>query len=103
MNKEHIPRDRDPKTEIENSIKTQYVNSVNQINKNSDHIKSLINQNASLKNEIKNLEEIHETVKQGINSTKKEINNNNSEIESLINQNKELMEKIQNMDKNSTN
>lgn len=104
MNKENIPRNRNPITEIENSkkneIKTKYVNSVNQINDNSDQIKSLINQNNSLKIEIKNLEEIHETVKHGINSTKDEINNNSAEIESLINQNKELTEKIQNMDKN---
>ena len=106
LNKEHTPRNRDPKTEIENSmkneIKTQYINSVNQINNNSTQIESLINKNNNLKNEINNLEAVHETTKQKINSTKSEINNNSSEIESLIDQNKELMEKIQNMDKNST-
>ena len=107
MNKELVPRNRNPKTEIENArkneIKTQYINSINQINDNSNQIKSLINQNDSFKKEIKNLEEIHETVQQGINSTKNEINSNSAEIKSLINQNNELMEKIQNIDENSTN
>jgi chromosome segregation ATPase len=105
LNKEHTPRNRDPKTEIENSmkneIKTQYINSVNQINNNSTQIESLTNQNSRLNEKIKNLQEIHETTMQKINSTKSEINNNNSEIESLINQNKELMEKIQNISENS--
>ena len=101
LNKEHTPRNRDPKTEIENSmkneIKTQYINSVNQINNNSIQIKSLINKNNNLKKEISNLEAVHKTINQEINSTKSKINNNSSEIESLINQNKELMEKIQNI------
>ena len=105
LNKEHTPRNRDPKTEIENSmkneIKTQYINSVNQINDNSTQIESLINQNSSLNEKMNNLQEVHETAKQGINSTKSEINNNNSEIKSLIDQNKELMEKIQNISENS--
>ena len=105
LNKEHTPRNRDPKTEIENSmkneIKKQYINSVNQINNNSVRIKSLINKNNNLKEEISNLEAVHKTIKQKINSTKSEINNNSSEIESLINQNKELMEKIQNIPENS--
>ncbi len=106
LNKEHTPRNRNPKTEIENSmkneIKKQYINSVNQINNNSRHIKSLITQNNTLKNEINDLKEIHKTTTQRINSNKTEININSSEIESLINQNKTLMEKIQNMDKSST-
>ena len=106
LNKEHTPRNRDPKTEIENSmkneIKTQYLNSINQINNNSTHIESLINKNNTLKEEISSLETAHETTKQKINSAKSEINSNSSEIESLINKNKTLMEKIQNMDKNST-
>ena len=105
MNKEHTPRNRDPRTEIKNSmkneIKTQYINSVSQINDNNTQIESLINQNSSLNEKIKNLQEVHETAKQGINSSKNEINNNSSEIESLINQNKELMEKIQNISENS--
>ena len=106
LNKEHTPRNRDLQTEIENSmkneIKIQYLNSVNQINNNSTQIESLINKNRNLKEEIDNLETVHETTKQKINSAKSEITSNSSEIESLINQNKTLMEKIQNMDKNST-
>lgn len=86
---------------MKNEIKTQYINSVSQINDNSTQIESLINQNSSLNEKIKNLQEVHETAKQEINSTKNEINNNNSEIESLIDQNKELMEKIQNISENS--
>lgn len=105
LNKEHTPRNRDPRTEIKNSvkneIKTQYINSVSQINDNSTRIESLINQNSSLNEKIKNLQEVHETAKQEISSTKNEINNNNSEIESLIDQNKELMGKIQNISENS--
>lgn len=105
LNKEHTPRNRDPKTEIENSmkneIKIQYINSINQINNNSIQIKSLINKNNNLKEEISNLEAVHKTIKQEINSTKIKINNNSSEIESLINQNKELMEKIQTISENS--
>jgi len=106
LNKEHTPRNRDPRTEIKNSmkneIKTQYINSVNQINNNSTQIESLIKKNNTLKKEINNLEAVYETTNQKINSTKSEINSNSSEIESLINQNKELMEKIQNIDENST-
>lgn len=105
LNKEHTPRNRDPRTEIKNSmkneIKTQYINSVSQINDNSTQIESLINQNSTLNEKIKNLQEVHKTTKQEINSTKNEINNNNSEIESLIDQNKELMEKMQNISENS--
>ena len=105
MNKEHTPRNRDPRTEIKNSmkneIKTQYINSINQINNNSGQIESLIKKNSNLKEEIISLETVHEATKQKINSTKNEINSNSSEIESLINQNKELMEKIQNISKNS--
>lgn len=105
LNKEHTPRNRDPRTEIKNSmkneIKTQYINSVSQINDNSTQIESLINQNSTLNEKIKNLQEVHKTTKQEISSTKNEINNNNSEIESLIDQNKELMEKIQNISENS--
>jgi hypothetical protein len=106
LNKEHTPRNRDPKTEIKNSmkneIKTQYLKSVNQINNNTTQIESLINKNNNLKEEIINLETVHETTEQKINSAKSGINSNSSEIESLIKQNKTLMEKIQNMDKNST-
>ncbi len=106
MNKEHVPRDRDPKTEIENStkneIKTQYINAINQINNNSTQIESLISKNNNLKKEIKSLEEVYQTTQQKIDSSKSEINNNNSEIESLVNQNDELMEKIHDIDKNST-
>ncbi len=105
LNKEHTPRNRDPRTEIKNSmkneIKTQYINSVSQINDNSTQIESLINQNSTLNEKIKNLQEVHKTTKQEISSTKNEINNNNSEIESLIDQNKELMEKMQNISENS--
>ena len=105
LNKEHSPRNRDPKTEIENSmkneIKTQYINSVNQINNNSTQIESLIKKNNNLKKEINSLETVHETTKQKINLTKSEINSTSSEIELLIDQNKELMEKIQNISENS--
>ena len=104
LNKEHTPRNRDPRTEIKNSmkneIKIQYINSINQINNNSTQIESLIKKNSNLKEEIISLETVHETTKQKINSTKNEINSNSSEIESLINQNKELMEKIQNISEN---
>ncbi len=106
LNKEHTPRNRDPKTEIENSvrneIKKQYINSVNQINNNSTQIESLTKQNNNLKKEINNLETVCETTNKKINSTKSEINSNISEIESLTKQNKTLMEKIQNIDENST-
>lgn len=54
MNKENVPRNRNPVTEIENSneIKTPHINSINQINNNSNQIKSLIKQNKDLIKEL---------------------------------------------------
>lgn len=99
MNKESVSRN-DPHYIIKNSKKKEailkIVNSINQLNSNSNEIKSLINENDELKKEIKELE-INETNLQEISSTKKQINSNNNQIKSLINQNEDLMKEIENI------